>query len=73
MYVRNGSEYIPAAVSISCIVTEKNNVKISHSITNLLKEFPANTLDVNHIPDFQQLSQKQINFEIYSLTKTSLD
>ena len=68
IYVWKGSKYTSAAVSISCIVIKKN-VKISHTNTNLFKDFSANTLYVKHIPDFLQLSQKQTNLKIHSLTK----
>ena len=68
MYVGKGSKYISAAVSISCIVIKKN-VKISRTNTNLFKEFSTNTLYLKHI---LQLSQKQNNLNINSLTKNFL-
>ena len=71
MYVGKGSKYISAAVSISCIVIKKN-VKISHTNTNLFKEFSTNTLYLKHTSDFLQLSQKQNNLKINSLTENFL-
>ena len=44
-------------------------MKISHTNTNLFKDFSANTLCVKHIPDFLQLSQRENNLKIHSLTK----
>ena len=47
----------------------KNPVKISHTNANLFKYFSAKTPYVKHILDSLQLSQKQTNLKIYSLTK----
>ena len=44
-------------------------MKISHANTNLFKDFSANTLCVKHIPDFLQLSHRENNLKIHSLTK----
>ena len=44
-------------------------MKISHTNTNLFKDFSANTPCVKHIPDFLQLSQRENNLKIHSLTK----
>ena len=44
-------------------------MKISHTNTNLFKDFSANTLCVKHIPDFLQLSHRENNLKIHSLTK----
>ena len=41
--------------------------EVSH--TNLFKYFSAKKLYVKHIPNSLQLSQKQTNLKIYSLTK----
>ena len=42
---------------------------MSHTNNNLFKEFLANIPTRKHIPDSLQLSQKQTNFKIHSLTK----
>ena len=44
-------------------------MKVSHTNTNLFKDFSANTLCMKHIPEFLQLSQKQTNLKMHSLTK----
>ena len=62
-----GSKYTSAAVSISCIVIKKGKDKpyLYQSVQRCFSEYPY----VKHIPDSLQLSQKQTNLKIHSLTK----
>ena len=63
------SKYISAAISILCIVIKKREDKAYQHQS--FQRFFGDYTNVKHIPDSDslQLSQKQINFKIHSLTK----